>query len=185
MGAKVYDILMIDPPWAQRKGGKRSVRPMQGISLDYPIMTVADIFSLLDRDIFPLAAESHSVFMWVIDKYLSACEEVMLARGYRRHCRLVWNKLNGVAPAFTVRFTHEYLTWYYKGPFRPVDPPLRGRLATVFSERSRQHSRKPDLAYKMVGLLYPAASKLDVFSREQRYGWDQYGNQIDHFNTSR
>ena len=52
---------------------------------------------------------------------------------------------------------------------------------TVFEEKSRQHSRKPDYAYNMIESLYPDMNKIDVFSREKRDGWDQYGNQIDYF----
>lgn len=181
MTEKVYDILMVDPPWKQRKGGRRKVRPNQGRSLDYPTMSVEEIFSLLDNDIFLLAARDHQVFMWAIDKYLVECEIQMLKRGYKRHCRFIWNKMNGIAPAYTVRFVHEYLIWYYKGPFAPVCTSIRGKLTTVFSERSRQHSRKPDIAYSMVRHLYPNSRKLDVFSREKRQGWDQYGNQINYF----
>jgi N6-adenosine-specific RNA methylase IME4 len=144
-------------------------------------MSVTDIFELLDRDIFANADPTHTVFMWMVDEFLVQAEAEMERRGYRRHARLVWNKMNGVAPAFTVRYSHEYLVWFYKPKMLPVDQATRGVFTTVFEERSRQHSRKPEAAYDMVNRLYPEARKMDVFSRERREGWEQYGNQLEHF----
>lgn len=62
-----------------------------------------------------------------------------------------------------------------------INADMRGKFMTVFEEKSRQHSRKPDYAYNMIESLYPDMNKIDVFSREKRDGWDQYGNQIDYF----
>lgn len=176
-----WSIAMIDPPWPQKKGGRRSVCPNQGRSLDYATMAVPDIFSLLDTDIFPHHTGSPTVFLWTIDKFLHDAEAGMLSRGWKLHARLIWNKQNGPAPAFTIRFAHEYLLWFYKSPMRKPADHTRGVLTTVFSERSRSHSRKPDLAYDMVSLMFPDGPKLDVFSREHRDGWAQYGDQCGFF----
>lgn len=177
----MYEVLVIDPPWPKRKGGLRRVRENQGRSLDYETMTVGENFALLDAEVFPKAAATHSVFLWNIEQFLDEADVEMFARGYKRHCRIVWDKGNGVAPAFTVRFTHEYLVWYYKPKFLQISPSMRGKLSTVWSEASRQHSRKPDVAYTNISSLYPDAQRLDVFSREKRPGYDQWGNQPNHF----
>lgn len=75
-------------------------------------METDTIFKLLDDQIFTLANEQHLVFMWTIDQFLLDCKYQMEKRGYKRHARLIWNKLNGVAPAFSIRYAHEYLIWY-------------------------------------------------------------------------
>lgn len=175
-----FQNLMIDPPWQKSKGGKRKARPKQGRAFDYETMPFDDIFRLLDDEIFPLADPTHNVFMWVIDTYLHAVETAMLDRDYRRHARIIWDKTNGIAPAFTVRYTHEYLIWYYKPRLLPIDKAQRGKWTTVLREPARQHSRKPDVAYEFVRSLYSGPC-IDVFSREQRKGWAQWGNQINHF----
>jgi len=176
-----YKNIMIDPPWPKKKGGKRAARPNQGRELDYKTMRVEDIFTLLDADIFTQAAEPHNVWMWTIEAFLLPCEREMGRRGYRRHARFIWDKTNGVAPAFTVRFSHEYLIWYYKPKMPLIDKAQRGKFMTVFSEKARQHSRKPNFAYQMVDVLYPDETKFDVFSREARPGWVQFGDQQDIF----
>lgn len=176
-----FSVLMIDPPWLKKKGGLRKARPNQGRSLDYETMSTEKIFDLLDSEIFNNTTENHAVFMWTIEQYLNDCDKFMEKRGYRRHCRFIWDKKNGVAPAFTVRYSHEYLIWYYKEKMIPIAKAQQGKFMTVFSEKAREHSRKPEYAYKMIEALYPNEKRIDVFSREKRDGWYQFGNQPDHF----
>lgn len=176
-----YAILMIDPPWPKKKGGIRAVRPNQERLLDYTTMDISEIFQLLDTDIFPLASAIHTVFLWGIDQFLHDGELEMEKRGYRRHARFIWDKLNGVAPAFSVRYTHEYLTWFYKPKFMQVADNVRGKYTTVLTEKAREHSRKPEAAYNMIEAMYPDESKLDVFSRQIRQNWDSYGNQVGYY----
>lgn len=179
-----YDVLVIDPPWQKKKGGIRKVRPNQTTKLDYETLETSVCFMLLDQTIFNLAKQTHTVFLWTIDEFLIEAEQQMLQRGYKRHARFVWDKGNGVAPAFSVRYTHEYCVWYYKPTFTNVVDETKGKYTTVFSESSREHSRKPDVFYKMIDKMFPTAKKLDVFSREKRSGWDQWGDQINYFEST-
>jgi len=178
----MYNLLVIDPPWPKKKGGIRSARPNQGRSLDYQTLSIIEIFALLDAKIFPLTLTPHTVFMWATEEFLTDCEHQMTSRSYKRHARLIWNKTNGVAPAFSVRFSHEYLLWFYKPKFTPVHPSCRGKFTTVFTEKPREHSRKPDIAYNMIKEMFPDATRLDVFSREDRPGWDVWGDECGKFN---
>lgn len=174
------EVLVVDPPWPQWKGGLRSVRPRQGRALSYPTMPIFECFTIIDD----LLDAARVVFLWEIDKYLVEVEAEMRERGWLRHARFVWDKGNGVAPAFTVRFSHEYLVWWYRSPMLPISPTEKGRYTTVIRAMGRQHSRKPDAAYSMVEALYPTAARMDVFSREQRPGWLQWGNEPEHFALS-
>ena len=176
-----YSIFVIDPPWPQSQGGRRSVRPKQKGKFNYNTLTINEIFSLLDKEVFPKASQDHCVFLWEIDKFLLDAEVEMMARGYRRHTRIVWNKTNGIAPAFTLRFIHEYLVWWYKEKFMPVAVDARGRFTTIITEQAREHSRKPNTAYLLIDILYPDKCKLDVFSREKREGWDQFGDESNYY----
>ncbi len=178
----VIDVFMIDPPWPKKKGGLRKARPHQGRTLEYCTMSIADIFKLLDNDILTQASDCHNVFLWLIDQYLHDAELEMLKRNYKRHARFVWDKGNGVAPAFTVRYSHEYLVWFYKPKLAPIALEQRGKFTTVIKANGREHSRKPDEAYSMVETLYPESTKMDVFSRETRLNWQQYGNECNKFN---
>ena len=173
-------VFVIDPAWRQQKGGLRKSRGNQGRKLDYVTMEVPEIFGLLDREIFLLAENDHCVFMWTIDKYLPQTEEIMSLLGYKLHARLTWDKGNGPAPAYTVRFAHEYLLWFYKkGNIILPDKDKRGAFSTVLRENSkRHHSQKPECAYQMLETFFPQAKKLELFARAERDGWDQWGNEL-------
>lgn len=96
---------------------------------------------------------------------------MMRQNGYKLHARMIWDKGNGIAPAFTIRYSHEYLLWFYKPKLPLIDKNFRGKYKTVFYESSREHSRKPNFAYTMIENLYPNSVYMDVFSREKRDKW--------------
>lgn len=117
--------------------------------------------------------------MWTIDKYLHETEQMMKGLGYELHARMIWDKENGIAPAFTVRFSHEYLLWFYKkgNILMPCDD-MRGKYTTVLREPSTKHSKKPVCAYEMLENMFPDATKLEMFARNARDGWDCWGNEV-------
>lgn len=176
-----YDVIYTDPPWKQTRGGYHKARPFtSGNALPYDVMDLADIKEL-HRFVFEnLAAERHNVFMWTIEKYLRDTEDMMRELGYKLHVRFVWDKGNGPTPAYTVRFQHEYLLWFFKpgGIVLPRDE-MRGKFGSVLREGHTVHSRKPDCAYTMIEQMFPAdARRLELFARRQRAGWDSYGNEL-------
>lgn len=157
-----FEIIYSDPPWPQQKGNLRKCRQNQGKELDYQTETVTDCFKIQDQ-FFRQAAEKHNVFMWTIDKFLHETEQEMQKRGYKLHARFIWDKENGVAPAFTVRFSHEYLLWFYKpGKMLKPVPECRGKYTTVMREKATYHSHKPQCAYEMLEDMFPEAVKIEV-----------------------
>lgn len=176
-----YPVFVIDPPYPKKKGGLRRERPHQTRAFDYPTLSFEEIFKILDEQVFARSTPDHCLFVWCIDQFLIDVESEFYQRGYKRHARLIWDKTNGVAPAFTVRYSHEYLLWLYKDKLLPINKAARGKFTSLFREKSREHSRKPDISYQMIDSLYPDVPKLDVFSREKREGWDQFGNETEYF----
>lgn len=174
-----YAVVYSDPPWQQEKGNLRKCRPNQGKELDYSTMSLDEIKTLHKDFLQNNTAEIHNVFMWAIDKFLPETEKFMADLGYTLHARMVWDKENGVAPAFTVRFSHEYLLWFYKkGKMLKPTKETRGKYTTVLRERSTVHSKKPVCAYQMLEDMFPYAQKIELFARNKRTGWDCWGNEV-------
>lgn len=173
-----YGLILTDPPWRQSKGGKKSVRPnSSGEALDYPVISLDEIRQL--QYMAKLKSENnHICFMWTIDKYLHESEKMMLSLGYKLHARMIWNKVTGIPAAFTIRYGHEYLLYFYCGKFTPVALAERGKIHSVFTEQVKKHSEKPEISYQIIERLYPELVKLEMFAREQRVGWDCFGNQV-------
>lgn len=177
---KKYSIIYTDPPWKQTKGNTRKCRPNQGKELDYPTLSMAEIKDIHKKIFDENTEEKHNVFMWTIDKYLHETELMMKELEYELHARMIWDKQNGIAPAFTVRYSHEYLLWFYKkgNILMPCDEQ-RGKFTTVFSEQSTKHSKKPTKAYEMLESMFPNTKKLELFARNTRYGWNCWGNEVE------
>ena len=176
-----YSIIYSDPPWPQKKGNLRACRPNQTKDLDYETLSLEEIIEI-HKTAFTLCADKSNIFMWTIDKYLTATEKFMDDLGFTLHARIIWDKCNGIAPAFTLRFTHEYLLWFYKkGHMLMPDKSVRGVFTTVIREPSTVHSHKPKAAYEMIDKMFPYYKKLELFARNEKAGWDCWGNQVNFF----
>lgn len=175
---KQYDLLLADPPWQQTRGEKRKVRPnSSGKPLDYETQPL----DVIQNHLFTaksITTENSVLFLWAIDKYLPEAEQIAHMLGYKLHARLIWDKVTGIPAAFTVRYGHEYLLYLYRGKLLPIAKNERGKIHTVFTERVKRHSQKPELAYEIIERLYPNARKLELYARNTREGWDCWGNEV-------
>lgn len=176
-----YGIIYTDPPWEQKRGGYKSVRPnTSGKELDYNIMKIDDIIQLHKHVFENNAATKHNVFIWTIDKYLRQTEDFMEDLGYVRHARIIWDKVTGIPTAFTIRYSHEYLLWFYKkGNILMPREEVRGIYSDVIREKVKKHSKKPECAYLMLEDMFPNVNKLEMFARNTRQGWDSWGNECE------
>jgi len=170
---KKYELIYADPPWNQTKGGLRKVRPNQEKKLDYKTLSLEDIKKILQK------LNSQTLFLWTIDKYLFEAQKIAEELGYKLHARIIWDKENGIAPAFTIRYSHEYLLWFYKSPMPKIVKEMQGKFTTVLRERSTKHSKKPICAYNLIESLYPTQKKIELFAREKRESWDVWGNEVE------
>lgn len=173
-----YDLILADPPWKNNKGGKKKARPnTSGDIFDYPTLSMGEIKLHLLRA-QNLCEDNHILFLWTIDKYLYEAETLAKQLGYKLHARMIWNKVTGIPAAYTVRYGHEYLLYMYYGKFIPVDKKSRGKYHTVFTEKVRKHSQKPDISYKIINDYYPNLRKLELYARREVNGWDCWGNEV-------
>jgi N6-adenosine-specific RNA methylase IME4 len=174
-----YDLIVADPPWKQSKGGKKSVRPKSsGTELDYPVCTLDEIKDHLKQATSLCQGDNSILFLWTIDKYLFEAQKIAESLGYKLHARMIWNKVNGIPAAFTIRFGHEYLLYMYRGKLIPVDLNERGKIHSVFTEKVQKHSQKPEISYEIINRLYPNLKKLELYARQERDGYDCWGNEV-------
>jgi len=166
-----YRTIVIDPPWEIEKI-RRDVRPNQ-TEMEYKTMSVEEIKKFPITEIFDKSG-CH-VYLWTTHKHLPDALEIFKAWGVKYQCVLTWIKNVGITP-FSWMYSTELVLFGRVGNL----PLLRNGLRIDFRGKVREHSRKPDEFYELVKQASPEP-RIDVFSREKREGFDQYGDEINKF----
>jgi N6-adenosine-specific RNA methylase IME4 len=186
-----YRTVALDPPWKFSAGTKG--RPQH-----YKRMTDAEIAAL------PIAELCHpdgaNILLWIpscIDgpRFWQNIFPAWKRQGLRFSARaFIWLKLKErermaplifIAPSslhtgmgFTTRKNAEdCLLLKYRKPKR-----LRKDIHEIIIAPVREHSQKPEEFYERAE-AYSAGPYADVFSREDREGWDSFGDEAGKFNV--
>lgn len=174
-----YGLIMADPPWRFATRSAKGVTA-KGAGGQYATMSRDDIAAL---PVGSLAAPDCLLWLWATNPMLPQAFEMLAAWGFRFVTAGTWVKR-------TVNNRLAFGTGYVlRCASEPFLIGARGTPRTSRSIRSaiigpvREHSRKPDQAYRAAEQLVPDAQRrADLFSREPRTGWESWGNETDKFN---
>lgn len=176
---KKYQTVYADPPWrfANRTG---KMAPENKKLTRYPTMELSDIIALPVSDV---VADKAHLYLWVPNALLPDGLAVMKAWGFEYKSNLVWEKVrkdgmpDGRGVGFYFRNVTELLLFGIKGKNNRT--LARGRSqVNLLRAMKREHSRKPDEFVDLIEACSPG-SKLEMFARGDRTGWDMWGNQAD------
>ena len=179
--AGLYRVLVIDPPWNQRKTGRRRTRPNQSEQLDYPTLTEAELREL------PVGewASQEQAFLWLWTTnskdqtthrpLLPTAFELLDRWGFTFYTMVTWNKKTGPCPFGPYQIITEHILFGYRRRAK-FPPGTMGRLQTCFEAPAGAHSLKPQSFYDEIAGFFPGP-RLDVFSRQCRPGFDGWGNE--------
>lgn len=162
-----YKTLVVDPPW------KYDRQPLK-VKPPYQLMALEEIKKFPIQDF--AAADAH-MYLWVPSAFVADGVDILNTWGFDFKTTIVWVK-HQVGIGGWWRNAHELILFGVRGDL----PPLRRDLRTWFMADRRQHSRKPDEFYRLAEQMSPGP-RIDIFSREKRDGWEQWGNQTDHFDA--
>jgi N6-adenosine-specific RNA methylase IME4 len=128
-------------------------------------------------DVKGMAEDDCHLFCWATHKHLLLALSLVKNWGFKYTFLMTWHKPGGFQPQGLAQFNSEFIIYARRG-----DPSFRETTAfnTCFQGERREHSRKPDEFYNMIRRV-TADGRIDVFSREKRDGFDQYGNEIEKF----
>lgn len=169
-----FRCIVIDPPWEVQKY-ERDVRPNQSGDLDYPTMTHEQI---AEFDVQSLASDDGChLFCWTTQKHLPPTLEIIERWGFKYCLVMVWHKNGGPQPFGLPQYNCEFVIYARSGA-----PEFRDtkQFFTCFNAARREHSRKPDEFYELIERV-TFGPRIDIFSREKREGFDQFGNEIGKF----
>lgn len=163
----VFEVIAIDPPWNYGReydpDGSRVANP-------YPEMTQAQLLELK-----PPFAEDSVCFLWTTHAFIWQAKELLDKWGFTYKATMVWDK-EKIGMGAWLRMQCEFCLVGIKG--KPAWNNTSWR--DIIREPRREHSRKPETFYRMVEEI-TIGRRLEYFSREQRKGWEVFGNDTEKF----
>jgi len=174
-----YGLVMADPAWdhemRSEKGKKRSP------SAHYDTMPLEDIKAL---PVGLLCAPDAYIWLWIPGCMINVGEAVLNAWGAEFVTMGFWGKEQKHGPG-KLKMGTGYVLRECGEPFligRVGRPETRTAPPSAFLEPRREHSRKPEKGYIHAEQMVPEHyHKLDLFSRQERKGWDCMGDEYDKF----
>ena len=163
-----YDVILADPAWTY---DVEAVRPEDRISSHYHQMSSQEICDLPVRNI---VNKNSYLFLWVTSPKLNDGLKVLQSWGFDFLTSIAWDKeLMGLG--HVVRTQHELILIGRKG--QPKPPAIKFR--SVIREKRTDHSRKPEKSYEIINMMFPDASKIELFARWVHQGWIGVGNEAE------
>lgn len=162
-----YHVLVIDPPWQYEKRAEDATHRGR---CTYPTMPTDEIAAME----IP-AEEDAIVWLWTTNAFMHDAYHILDAWGFTPKTILTWVK-DRMGTGDWLRGKTEHCILAIRG--KPIVDLTN--QTTALDAPLREHSRKPDEFYALVDALCPG-KKIDIFSREKREGWDQWGGEVDVF----
>lgn len=170
-----FSTIVIDPPWPMEKI-ERDVREHQ-VAFDYPIMSEDQLAAFPVAD---MAADDCHLFSWTTHKFLPMSLRLLDVWGFRYVLTMVWHKPGGFQPFGLPQYNCEFAIYARRGTPTFADTKA---FNVCFQAPRREHSRKPDEFYDVIRRV-TTGPRIDVFSREARDGFEQYGNETSKFEAA-
>lgn len=185
LGHGPFRTIMADPPWRfQNRTGKMA--PEHRRLARYGTMTVEEVCEL---PVSRIADARAHLYLWVPNALLAAGLQVMEAWGFEYKTNLVWFKTrkdggpDGRGVGFYFRNVTELVLFGIRGKNNRTLAPGR-RQVNLIAEQKREHSRKPEQTYEVVEACSPGPY-LEMFARNGREGWVQWGNELGSYEPGR
>lgn len=182
-----YDVIVSDPPWKYDQAGQGWGKA-ENYYRTHPIDEIAQMGGMPD-----ILADKGVLFLWATSPLLDDAIELLGKWGLAfRGVAFVWVKTKktetetpigaqGVRPSIVKPTTEFVLAASRVKRGRPM-PLADESIRQVVMAPKREHSRKPDEVFERIEALYPNARRLEMFSRQDRAGWDTWGDQTGLFN---
>lgn len=188
-----YQVIYADPPWRYEVwSGETAVkRRTSGTNVSaavhYQTMSAEEIRAL---PVASVAAPDCVLFLWVTWPTLLQAIDLLGAWGFTyKTCAFDWMKAHAgqldmlrddadalMGMGYWTRANTEPCLLATRGKPKRLSKSVRQGII----EPRREHSRKPDCVHGRIERLV-AGPYLELFARQQRPGWDVWGNQTDKF----
>ena len=170
-----YNVFIIDPPWPYETQYDEDSRR---VASPYEEKSIEELKEWGIKEFKKSAHKDSAMWLWTTHKFIKDALQLLEDWGWNYKLTLVWDKQK-MGMGTWLRCQTEFCLLGAKGDYHKY-----WNLETerdIISASRREHSRKPDEFYEMVKRLCPQGNKIDIFSREKREGFEQYGNETEKF----
>lgn len=175
-----YEVIVADPPWDFENYSSAGTK--KGADPHYAVMPLDGIKAL---PVHQLARGDCLLLLWTTGWAMATgqAQEVARAWHFKPISEMVWEKRTPsgkrrMGTGYRVRTMHEPILVCTLGS------PRHRPLPSSFDGIARQHSRKPDEFYDMIGAhTRLAVRRADLFSRETRNGFEGWGAEHGKFDA--
>lgn len=180
ISAKTYSCVVIDPPWYYQLRKDDNTHRNR---IPYPPMQPEEILRL---PVPELCDKDAVLWLWFTNNHMIEAANCISHWGFKLKTILTWEKVakNGATRLGTghwLRNCTEHCILATRGNVVSFSHSKRlTNQPTILKAERREHSRKPDEFYDLVEHLC-TGSKLEMFARQKRIGWDAWGNEVDKF----
>lgn len=171
-----YGMIMADPPWLYENWSDAGEG--KNAAAQYDCMTLEDLKKL---PVGHLAAPDCILWLWATNPLLPQAFELMSAWGFQFKTAGHWSKKTSTGKQ---AFGTGYILRCAGEPFLigvNGSPWTAKNVRSVIEGPLREHSRKPDEAFQAAESLCGDVPRLELFSRQERTGWDVFGNEVERF----
>lgn len=171
-----YGLIMADPPWVYENWSEKGEG--KNAAQQYDLMDLEAIKAMRVGDI---AAKDCILWLWATNPLLPQAFEVMRAWGFQFKTAGHWSKKTSKG---NQAFGTGYILRCAGEPFligTMGNPWTAKNVRSVIEGPVREHSRKPDEAFAAAESLAGEVPRIEVFSRQERFGWDVMGNEVGKF----
>lgn len=175
-----HDVVVCDPPWDHYGSGTK----MGAAAKEYPLIPDEQ---MLELPIGDFLSKPGVLFLWATCPRLDFAISCINSWGlHYRGVAFVWVKTRqdgtpigaqGVRPSITKPLTELVLAVSTERKGRPLPLASESVCQTVFAPRGK-HSEKPDGVQEKIEQMYPEMTKLELFARRERPGWDSIGQEL-------
>ncbi len=178
-----YAIIYADPPWhyngkmqfdrsgvsKENPGWERDIF-ISSACFKYPTLPTRELKKLpVER----IARDDSLLFMWSTNPHLEQAISLGKTWGFEyKTVAFVWNKMNHNPGQYTLSYC-ELCLLFKRGR---IPQPRGARNIKQLIEIPRgAHSRKPAEIAERITKMFPTQSKIELFARNRRRGWDAWG----------
>ncbi|MDJ0697535.1 MT-A70 family methyltransferase [Mastigocoleus sp. MO_188.B34] len=179
---KAYQCIVLDPPWFYklRTGDNTQLNP-----IPYKPMKLIEIKKL---PIPELSIHTGCVlWLWFTNNHLIEAAQCIQEWEFELKTVLTWEKITKkgtphIGTGNWLRNVTEHCILATKGKIKAFsNTKTLINQSTILRASCREYNRKPDEFYNLVETLCAGMTKLEMFARQSREGWDSWGNETRMF----